>query len=291
MAGAVNNTVVYMHLYPCFTMDHNGSMEYSYGWMSHRHDCEVSEQHTKLKSRFVLPGLVCLLNGRDLIHMLEHNFWDNLASSAAVVCISLAMGVKDATVNYTDAFVPYASFISKLCNVQPARFPPLRACFRTMRLAITLDKEFKSLVFGLCESLLGHSDQSTLHPTILSLPYQPLATDIVSRRFTFPGKCTVMNFMSPYFPDLRDMMTVMWVVGNSLLDPTFRPRTVMLAGPGDSGKSTVLNIINRGLKECVTMIPDSSLTTTKEGVSHDVACAVVSSRMVREGSTPLSGGE
>lgn len=260
-------------------MDSSGSIVYANddGWMTPRvKGASVSPRHRKLYEHFAGPGLVCSLGGLDLVFLVEHNVWDNLAASQSVVSLNLAMGIENATVNYDTSFSPYINYVSKFCGVRQASYPPTSACIGTVRLAMTLDEASNTIKFELCPPLI----EGDLHGCILSLPYQPIATDKLPVSFTFPGKSTILNFISPFYPDVRDLLTMMWIIGNSVHDPLVRPRTVMLAGPGGSGKSTVLKVVQRAMKGCASMIPDGSLTSKSDKMSHEVAVAVVSSRMV-----------
>ncbi|GKT67463.1 hypothetical protein ColTof3_14802 [Colletotrichum tofieldiae] len=163
------------------------------------------------------------------------------------------MGIENATVKYDKSFAPYAKCIGKYCSVRVAKYPPLSVCIGTVRLTVHFDYQSGRINFGLCEPLLPQS-ASELDPAILSLPHQPIATDMLPQVYTYPG--------------------------SSLLDPFTRLRAVMLAGPGGSVKSTVLKMVQRAMEGCCSMIPDGSLTSKRDGMSETVASAVVSSRMV-----------
>lgn len=249
------------------------------GWNVPRYESPYSKRHLALRSVFINPGLVCNFNGQNMIYLAEENHWDNLASYSAMVSINLAMDMDNVTVNYDKSFAPYVRFLEKRCRVRTARYPPLSVCIATQRLTVNMTEDGEGIQLDTCPPLLEPLTKD-MHPSILAVAYQPITIDKYPKLYRYPGLSTVIDYISGLYPNVIDMYTMMWIIGNSLVDPIVRPRTVMLAGPGGSGKSTVLRAIHSTMAGCCTMIPDGSLTSNDEGMSESIAASVVSSRMV-----------
>nr|CDI56317.1 uncharacterized protein BN887_03640 [Melanopsichium pennsylvanicum 4] len=89
------------------------------------------------------------------------------------------------------------------------------------------------------------------------------------------------NVLSP-----EDLHLVMWVIGNSLVDPASKPKLVLLYGPGGNGKTTTIRAISECLQGTVHMLSQDYLSGTKQVYSED-AVGCMTSRFVCYGDMEL----
>lgn len=247
------------------------------GWDKPMVEMKNRERYDDLDKALYKPGLLCNLDGAQLIFVDVSNSWDNLISESAVVRIEAIIDIKNATVNFSDAFLPYLGHITKRCNHNVAQTPPVSVCIGTSRYELEFDPELKTIGFMLCRPLIPAARSGT-KPKVLSVCYQPANHTRVPDAYTFPGLGEILNYLMPLFPDKRDLFTYLWNMGNCMLDPVMRPKTLLLCGPGGSGKSKALKMLEVSISGCCGVLPDGSLTGSKD-MSDIVAQTVISSRM------------
>ncbi|SPC66834.1 uncharacterized protein UHOD_11439 [Ustilago sp. UG-2017b] len=81
----------------------------------------------------------------------------------------------------------------------------------------------------------------------------------------------------------EDLQLLMWVVGNGLIDPVSKPRSVLFYGPGSVGKTTTIRTISKCLRGTVhTLSQDYSSGTNP--VSSEDAVGCMTSRFVCYGN-------
>jgi hypothetical protein len=77
--------------------------------------------------------------------------------------------------------------------------------------------------------------------------------------YEFLGTGTIMEFLQPLFPDVRTMISYMWLIGNCAKDPVAKARCMLLCGPGGSVKSTALRRATAAMQGVTNLIPDNIL--------------------------------
>ncbi len=236
------------------------------------------ERYRALDELLHQKGLLCNVEGNQFVFVDSSNSWCNLASPAAMARINALMEITNATVNFGISLTPYIDHILKRCDSNISGIVPTSVCVGSSRLEVDLESEPGTIIFQPCRTLVPHKRQRV--PTeVYSLCYMPIATHILPTSYTFPGLCTLLGFVAQLFPDLRDLVTLMWHVGNCLIDPSDNPKSLFLCGPGGSGKSTALRAIYNSLQRCCGTLPDGSLTSNLRQMSPDVAEVVTSCRM------------
>lgn len=238
-----------------------------------------SEKWALIERHYVSPGLVAELGGQQMLFLDMANHWISLVSRTAALRVSQVIGNDNVSVNYGDSYAPYYSKFSKACGTNSFSFVPVSTCIGTERLTVELDKATKTLKFDPTEPypIKGRKD---IPPFVYSLCYQPTDHVNIPLDYTFPGVGTVMEFLRPLFPDVRTMISYMWLTGNCARDPVARPRCTLLCGPGGSGKSTALRMATAAMKGVTNLIPDNILTRNFNGLEDKIAQTVVKSRLV-----------
>ena len=255
-------------------------------WSTPMIDLGERERFDKLNYSLYTPGFLCTSNGSQYVFVDIANSWCNLASPTTTVRVCSMMDVKNATVNYDIAFRPYIDYLLKRCDAKVAKTMPTSVCIATRRLEIIPTEAKRTLRFEICRSLVEIAPNfnekpipSIIKQSIEGLCVMPVATSVFLEEYTFPGVSSILNFLHPLFHDSRDMFTLLWHIGNCLVDPVLRPKSLMLVGQGGSGKSTVMQVIYSVLRGCSGVLPDGTLTARSSKMPSDVAEVIVSSRM------------
>lgn len=267
-------------------VDHSSNLTMS-GHISWKKDVDWEKPmvQTKGRDRFddidtwlYRPGLVCRIYGGEYIFIDTSNYWTNLASSEAMSRVNSLVGILNATVNYEKSIRAFLKYIVKRCNSRVGKSIPTSVCIGTKRLEIDFDRESRSVKFFDSKPLLDDISQS-VHIGVAGVCIMPIDTVAIPELYTFPGKGDIVNYLQKLFPDMRDFMTIIWHIGNCLVDPVSRPKSVMLCGPGGSGKSTFLQQLYTCLIGCCGILPDGSLTGYTRSMHPDVAEVIASNRM------------
>lgn len=233
-----------------------------------------------LIDRHIINNGFCVdLCGQQMLFLDVCNFWISLVSKTAALRVSQIIGNDNVSVNYVNSYEPYYSKLSKSSNANSASFLPVSVCIGTERLLIEVNLEERVTLFSQIEPFPVRKGRK-VPDFVYGLCYQPTDHVHIPDKYVFPGIGRIMNFLRPLFPDIRSMVTTMWIIGNAARDPVSRPRCVMLCGHGGSGKSTVLRMITAALSGATNLIPDNILTKTYDSVEDKVAQVVVKSRMV-----------
>lgn len=95
------------------------------------------------------------------------------------------------------------------------------------------------------------------------------------------GELILSNVLSK-----EDLQLLMWVIGNGLVDPPNRPRSVLLYGPGGDGKTTTIRTISECLRGTVHMLSQDYSSGSKP-VSTDDIVGCMTSRFVCYGDMEL----
>ncbi|KAG9242102.1 hypothetical protein BJ878DRAFT_556377, partial [Calycina marina] len=157
---------------------------------------------------------------------------------------------------------------------------PVSVCIGTERLSLEVNVLDRSLTFSTVPAYPMARRGAKIPDFVYGLCYQPADHINIPETYTFPGVGKILNFLKPLFPDVRSMITYMWIIGNAARDPVARLRCLMLCGPGGAGKSTAIRLVSAALSGRVGMLPDNILTKTYEGVEDKVAQVIVRSRIV-----------
>lgn len=239
-----------------------------------------SDRFDAVEAALSSKGLLAIVNGERYMFVDMLNYWCNLAAKVAMLRLCGLMDIKNATVNYPDATVGYNEFIIKRCDANEASTLPVSVCIGTMRLEVTMIPEKKTLLFTESRTVINKEGKTGNVPAVV---YQccimPIRSTIHPTVYVFPGKCDLLGYIAQLYPDPRDLVTLLWHVGNCIVDPVSNPKSLMLYGPGGSGKSTVLRVIANMLGSCCGLLPDGCLTSPNMAMPVSVASVIASNRM------------
>ena len=256
-------------------------------WLNAPVQFEGAEKWNTIKENVVESSLIASVNGQDVGYVDTMNIWVPLVSSTYALRMMQMAGNDKASVNFSSAFLPYADLFYKGTLENCVLSCPVSVCVGTRRLVLEWDRQSKTVRFGVCPPLINVGQTRLKLPVyifgICSLPATHIATPA---SFNYPAPGEWYRHIEPFFPDKRDLVTYLWTIGNSLVDPIVRPRCVMLCGPGGSGKSTSLRGVRAALGTACGLLPDNFLLHHGSGAaipdarSREIALVVVSSRMV-----------
>lgn len=262
------------------TRQEMGSIQWSEDphWVTPMVSYHGGERFRALDELLYHRGLLCNIEGNQLVFVDTSNSWCNLASPTAMVRINAVMDINNATVNFDKSLSAYISHILKRCDSNVGGVVPTSVCIGSTRFEIDAESQPGTIIFERSRTIIPCKRQRV--PTeVYSVCCMPVATHIVPTMYTFPGLCTMLGFLAQLFPDSRDLVTALWHVGNCLLDPSDNPKSVLLCGPGGSGKSTFIRAVYSCLQSCCGTLPDGSLTSNLRQMPTAVAQVITSCRM------------
>lgn len=256
-------------------------LEADHGWSRPRVKTKSFPRYESLKEYLDTKGLGCNMNGTDLVYIVPMNCWDNLASSMAQVNMTNVADITNATVQYGQAFDAYRTYVTKYCSSRTASLPPTSVNIGTRRLEVLLSLDDTKLTFKECRRLVDMPGIRTKDSDIVaSVCYQPLAYIDYPKVYVPHTYGRMVHHLAPLFYDLKNLITVMWMVGNALVDPVARPRTLMLAGSGGTGKSRVLTSIQDSCTGASSAVPVGAMTSTSKDAVQKIMSMAVSSRLL-----------
>lgn len=272
---------------PSYIEDANAAAEKGEGYLTFYRDPDWNkravtypgtEKWDILYDYVVRPGLVATIEGQEIVYLDTGNHWVSLVSSSAALRVAQMVGDDKVSVNYAVSFDPYYPSLSKHANFNSCVVVPRSICVGTKRLTVELVGEHKVLRMRECEPILSNRVRS-VPPYVYSACYLPANHVEIPHTYVFPGRVTVIDFLRPLFPDIRTMLTYMWIIGNCIVEPIARPRCLMLCGTGGTGKSTSLRMANAALSGACGLLPDNVLTSNLKTDAEKVATTVVKSRL------------
>lgn len=191
------------------------------------------------------------------------------------------MGMESASVRYVDAFKPYITFIEMNAMDNVAERIPTSICIGTSRIRVNRNRD--SLDLMQCEPVLHLTSTSEQYNKIAALCYMPLAIRGWPSKWERTQSYPMYKFIRPLFADERELLTLEWVIGNGLLDPSKFSKALILFGEGGTGKSTLLAALNIALMGCCGSIPDRALLNIRNSDVEAINHIIVSNRFVTAG--------
>jgi len=231
-----------------------------------------------LDRALVAKDLVCRVGSDSYVFLDTSNSWCNLASYELMIRICGVMEINNATVNYDKSLKPYVRYIARRCAAKLASPIPTSVCIGTRRVEVFME-ENGDLLFETSRPLVTLPPRLDKTGRVATLSIKPVTHTCVPKSFSFPGVGKIIRYISPLYENSIDLATVMWHIGNCVVDPISRPTTLLLLGPGGSGKSQTIKVIEQTLVGCCGIIPDGTLTIKGEKVPEAVAEVIVSNRM------------
>ena len=240
---------------------------------------EDTDRYRKLEQRLYLMGYMASRAGNHYVYIDVEHVWHLLMSRTAQARICAIAGMKNVSTGGAEATSFFITWLTKRCASRISLPPQNSVCFGTRRLEVSLDGDI--LKFNDSRSLIGVA--ASAEERAREMCISPVSVTKIPRMWRSPGAGAVHNYIAPLFEDPRGLMLLKWHIGNCLLEPMGTPRTLMLAGKGGGGKSTILNIIASAMGTCCGTLPSGTFTTGKENrdrLSDEVVKQLVGSRMV-----------
>lgn len=264
---------------PNMEMQFKGHIEWSRDiiWDKPMVQTKERERHKEIDTWLSNSGLLCRIYNGEYMFVDTANYWCNLASVEAMGRINELVGILNATVNIDRSIRQFHKYIIKRCNVNVGKPIPTSVCIGVYRLEIEVDEEKETIRFMECRQLI--QNQKTANPAVGGVCIMPIDTDTIPRFYEFPGRGEILTATMKLFPDLRGLLTMLWHIGNCLIDPVSRPKCLMAGGPGGSGKSFVLQQIFACLTGCCGVLPDGSLVGKSRSMPSEIAEVIASCRM------------
>lgn len=253
------------------------------GWDAMPEDDDTLEVYYSLRERIVNTGYVAYSDGNMYFFIDASRQWSLLMAKDSLARICKILGANNVSVSTSEAVEHYYPWLAKHAIVNVALPLQRSICVGTRRLEVSVEGD--ALIFSRSRRLVEvplEADQRAPELCVM-----PVMATLLPAAWRWPGGAAVYNHIVPLFRDPRDFLTFAWHVGNCLVDPVQSPSCLMLAGPGGSGKSSILNTINTVLEGCVGVLPNGTFTSGAANVSEKVLKQLVSSRMVTCGDVNL----
>lgn len=236
-------------------------------------------RYVNMNLSLYLKGYMATRAGNHYIYVDVDHVWHLLMSRTAQSRICAIAGMKNVSTGSAEATSFFITWLTKRCSSRVSLPPQNSVCFGTRRLEVTVDGEI--LRFRGSRSLIGIAEGAEERAREMCI--SPVSVTKIPRTWWAPGEGTVHNYIAPLFSDPRGLELLKWHIGNCLLEPTGTPRTLVLAGRGGGGKSTVLNIISSSMGTCCGTLPSGTFTAGKgdiDRIGDEVIAQLVGSRMV-----------
>lgn len=241
----------------------------------------IPRGYENLQRKLIQKGLTAYSKGNIYVYQVASNSWSTLASEEVQIQINSITGAENASVSYAGAATPFARFIRK-CSRRTTAIP-VSICIGTRRLKVAQTEGGLILVES---EPIAHVAEG-LDARIASFCVMPCDFDMYPTMWkNVPGK--LFRYLQVLFNNPVDLMTIMWLVGNGLIDPGMLSKFLLLHGTGGTGKSTVIRAIERACIGCCATIGGASLTSRRIELHPDVAKLVVSHRFVTAGEIGAS---
>lgn len=213
--------------------------------------------------------------------------WTHIRSQNAMKYVAEIMDLKYVSVNFDVATDPYVSFLENIAR--PCNLFPKSVCMGTWRLAISMASNFMKLnpVSGIAGDYKPRDPM--FNSRISGMTINPLSIRIIPRMYLLGevsrAEQVLSNVLTP-----EQLKVLMWVIGNGLIDPIDRPKTVYLYGNGGDGKSVTINTIINNLPGCVFPLSTDYVGSNKSMKDVDIT-QCLSARFITHGDVELNNGK
>lgn len=250
------------------------------GW-----DDEITSTSSKgykaLRSNFVNDGLVAYYKGNTYIYLASMNKWSVLISAEAQRQLCDITGGENASVSYLAASLPYIGFMEK--HARRTGAIPVSICIGTRRLSIS--KEGDIIELNECTDVA--SVKEDLDDRVSSFCVMPCSFNQIPQSWSPGGAERVLRFIRVLFNDQVELKTIQWTLGLVAVDPSSVSKFLLLYGPGGTGKSTLIGLIEDVFNGCCGTINSSVLTSKSSNIGVDTARTIASNRVVTAGDINL----
>ena len=240
-----------------------------------------------IDSQLLDHGLVQYSHGNTYLYLTSSNSWSVFVAAEAQVQLCSLVGSENASVNYLAACIPYIGYLEK--HALRTTSIPTSICIGTWRMSIFLNEQEDKIVLQKASNIASIRDG--IDERIGSFCVMPCAFDEIPRSWTPGGPERLLRYLSVLFPEVKTLHTIMWIIGNCIIDPGTSSKFLLLYGPGGTGKSTIIRAVEALLKGCCSTIKPGTLTDIKDDISLDTAKAIASNRMLTAGEINLESSK
>jgi hypothetical protein len=199
-------------------------------------------------------GLCTYSDGRVYMYVPSISCWIPIQDAAAIKYIGTSAGMLSVPVNYGTSAKPYITQIINAAYVNCAPVIPTSVCIGIRRHSI-VDKGASIGFQGV--DLAPKIIDPHVNDVVKSLCIMPVSTRLIPTEFNKGFKCPPYKYFEKFMAIPGELDTLMWVVGNALVDPCTISKCAVLVGPGGTGKSTFMNYVSEALGNCSDVLSPS----------------------------------
>lgn len=238
----------------------------------------------QLEEKLEKYKLVCMWGGDILVFNPSLCFWSSVHTSSSAVFINSITGNENASVAYLGSLRPYISNLYRMSLSNIASAVPTSICVGCQRLAISR-YDSQSMELEPCKPILSSMATNPKMHTLAAMCVKPVLSKVFLPQWDLSHSTPACDFISQFLMDKCDLKTIMWCVGNSLLDPSDASKALIFSGPGGRGKSNIMNCIKDTLVGASSAItPDMLYNTNKsDGKMEKLVDNMISFRIVSAG--------
>lgn len=248
---------------------------------------ELDKEYSELLILATTKNRVATYANGTYIYVPRMGYWTHIRSQNAMKYIAELMELKYVSVNFDIAADPYVSFLESIAK--PCNLFPRSICIGTWRLAISLGSTFMKL--NAISGVAGNYSprEPFFNSRISGMTINPISIRIIPNMYLLDTKSKAEEILGNVLTE-EQLRVLMWVIGNGLIDPVDRPKSVYLYGNGGDGKSVTINTIINNLPGCVFPLSTDYVGNDKPMKESDVSQAL-SARFITHGDVELKNGK
>jgi energy-coupling factor transporter ATP-binding protein EcfA2 len=242
-------------------------------------------QERRIDERLLNKGLVAMYNGDLYMFLFGTNCWSNMTSAQAQIQLCSLVGIQNVSTNYLRASEPYIEYLET--HAPNLGTIPVSMCVGTRRLEVRQTPTGLALneALNISPVVEGHS----IDESVSSFNLMPCKHRILPLSWDRVETTKIEAFLEPLFVDRRELETLLWILGGILLDPMVQAKFVVLFGPGGTGKSTILSLIDSMMKGCTGVISSGVFTGTASDIPVTALTQATSKRVAVTGELDVAG--
>lgn len=156
---------------------------------------------------------------------------------------------------------------------------PRSICIGISRLSILESSSGESIMFETASVPPRLLSNGLLSAKLRSLCLMPIINASYPTSVKKGFRCASYEYFRRFVTARKEIDTIMWVIGNSVLDPVSTARCVFLTGEGVTGKPSLCNYVYECLGKCAFIV-DAAVLYGNHGLSWSVASQCVSHWMM-----------
>lgn len=244
-----------------------------------------SKGYKALRENLTEFGLVQYHKGNTYVYLSSMNKWAVMISAETQRQLCDITGGENATVSYLAACLPFIGFMEK--NARRTGFTPVSICIGTRRLRISITDGVMQL--SPCSDIA--SVKENLDERVSGFCVMPCSFNKIPTSWSPGGAEKVLKYIRVLFKDQLELKTIQWVIGLIAVDPSSVSKFLLLYGPGGTGKSTLIGLLEDIFAGCCGTISSNVLTSRNSTITVDTARTIASNRLVTAGDIDLENNQ